>query len=79
MVLLFRLWLFFFELKEVINTDSGCKYKVEIFVDIDDDVCNIHTGYCSFDEFKKIDFFKLDRHLVVQKAEYCRVYIPSGI
>ena len=66
---------FFFELKEVINTDSGCKYKVEIFVDIDDDVCNIHTGYCSFDEFKKIDFFKLDRHLVVSTERRSLKYL----
>lgn len=55
---------FYFKLTELICGDSGNRYKVEIYKKKHDQIYGIHTGYYTFEEFGKLNFFEIDRHLV---------------
>lgn len=66
---------FYFELTEVVRSDSEDRYAVEIFTKICERTCNIHSGYYSFAEFTRLDFFELDRHLVLAEGNRSLKYL----
>ena len=63
---------FTFKLDKVAEVESQFKYHVRFFASISDSVQEVHSSFYSFEEFSELDFFAIDRHLVLAMGNRSR-------